>query len=118
MVASTDERRGLLGVELTDAGCALLRCLADIGGRYRFQPAGDSRPALSAFEEGILAVVLSLEDEQLIRVDRDASELIWLPGDRIRIATITVELTAAGHAAVRMEAQERRSASPNDGDGS
>src|SRR5688572_23796026 len=118
MVASTDERRAYLGGELTHTACALLGRLADVGGRCRFQPAGDSLPALTAFEEGILAVVLSLEDEQLIRVDRDASELIWLSGDRIRIAAITVELTAAGHAAVQMEAQQPRAASPGNGEAS
>jgi hypothetical protein len=118
MVSSTDEGLGCHATELSDAGRALLLGLVDIGGRCRFQPAGDSPPALSVFEERTLAVVLSLEDEQLIRVDRDASELIWLPGDRVRIATITVELTAAGHAAVQIEARERRAASPDDEDGS
>ncbi len=101
MVASTDERRGSPAVELGDAERALLRRLAEIGGRYRFQPDGESLLALKAFEEGILTVLLSLQDKQLIRVDRDASELIWLPGDRSRIATLTAELTNAGWNALR-----------------
>src|SRR5688572_24401751 len=95
-MAYSAESAGGLGIELTDAERALLRRLAEIGGRYRFQPDGDSLLALRAFEEGVLAVLLSLQDNQLIRVDRDASELIMLPGDRGRVASVTAELTNAG----------------------
>ena len=38
----------------------MLRLLAEIGGRYRFQPDGESLLALRVFEEEIFAILLSL----------------------------------------------------------
>jgi hypothetical protein len=101
MAASTERAGDVPGMELRGAERARLRRLAEIGGRYRFRPDGDSLLALRAFEEGILAVLLSRQDKQLIRVDRDATDLICLPGDRIRIATITAGLTNTGWNALR-----------------
>jgi hypothetical protein len=51
------------------AEMALLRRLAQVGGRYTFRPEGEGRVAQRAFEEGIVADVRRLYGKGLVRID-------------------------------------------------
>jgi hypothetical protein len=78
---------------------ALLRRLAQVGGRYTFRPDGNGRLAQRAFEEGIVADVRRLYEKGLVRVDLAASA--FSAGRQgTELAALTVELTPAGRRAM------------------
>ncbi len=87
-------------VDATRAERDLLRRLGEVGGRYTFRPDGESLLAFRIFEEGIAAVLLSLEIKRLVRFDSSASELMRVPGHGLRFASLTAELTEAGREAL------------------
>jgi hypothetical protein len=88
-------------VDLTRAERALLQRLAEAGGRYTFRPDGENALALRAFEVGILATLVSLQEKQLVRLDTGAIEVIQEPARPVRFASVTAELTEAGRARLR-----------------
>jgi hypothetical protein len=87
--------------ELTAAERSLLRRLADVGGRYTFKPDGEPLIAYRAFVEGIVAVLLSLQQKQLVRIEEVETHMTTLPDHPRRIAAIIAELTSAGREALR-----------------
>ena len=79
---------------------ALLRRLAQVGGRYTFRPDGEGRVAQRAFEEGIVADVRRLYEKGLVRVDLVGTSFA-AGGRGTELTALTVELTAAGRRAIR-----------------
>ena len=88
------------GESVGPAEMALLRRLAQVGGRYTFRPDGHGRLAQRAFQEGIVADVPRLYEKGLVRIDLAASE--YSAGRQgTELAALTVELTPAGRLAFR-----------------
>jgi hypothetical protein len=82
------------------AEMALLRRLAQVGGRYTFRPDGEGRLAQRAFEEGIVADVRRLYEKGLVRVDLLATA--FSAGRQgPELTTLTVELTTEGRRALK-----------------
>lgn len=88
-------------LELTDAERALLRRLAAVGGRHTFRPDGENLLAFRAFEEGIVASLLSLQRKHLVHIDPAATDLVAVPGQPDRFSRITAELTDLGREALQ-----------------
>jgi hypothetical protein len=88
-------------LDLTRPERALLQRLAQVGGRYTFKPDGESVIALRAFEEGIVAVLLSLYEKQLVHIASGGTAVASVPGQPVRFTEITAELTDAGREAIR-----------------
>jgi hypothetical protein len=79
----------------------LLRRLAEVGGRYTFRPDGSSIIAQRVFAEGILSVLLSLEDKLLVRLDPRGTEIVAGSLETNRFVAVTAELTDSGREAIR-----------------
>ena len=82
------------------AEMALLRRLAQVGGRYTFRPDGEGRLAQRAFEEGIVADVRRLYEKGLVRVDLVATSFS-AGEERPELTALTVELTTEGRRALK-----------------
>jgi hypothetical protein len=83
------------------AELALLRRLAQVGGRYTFRPDGENLRSYRAFEQEIVSVLLGLHGKQLVQIDPQGTEVVALPGQPGRFAKITAEIMEAGRAAIR-----------------
>ena len=75
---------------------SLLHQLADSGGRLSFKSTDASPTTLRVFEVGAVAPLLSLQDKQLVVVERESVDLRRLVGNRVRVASIAAELTHLG----------------------
>jgi hypothetical protein len=87
--------------KLSAAERSLLRRLADVGGRHTFKPDGEPLIKYRVFVEGIVSVLLALQQKELVRIDEVETHMTAQPEHPRRIAGITVELTAAGREALR-----------------
>lgn len=88
-------------LELSSAERSLLRRLAEVGDRYTFKPDGEPLIAYKAFVEGIVSVLLSLQEKRLVRIEEVKTHMTTFPDHPRRIAAITVELTRAGLEALK-----------------
>jgi hypothetical protein len=88
--------------DLTAAELGILRRLARVGGRQTFRPDGASTIAYRLFDEGILSVLLSLEEKGLVRLDPRGTEVAVKPGEPGRFTAITAEITEAGRKAAAL----------------
>jgi hypothetical protein len=85
---------------LSRAERELLRRLAEIGGKYTFRPDGETAISRRAFEQGIVATLLSLQEKRLVAIDMHESTRVTLPGQPGHFTSIVVELTDAGRNAL------------------
>ena len=85
---------------LSAAERELLERIAEVGGRYTFQPDGSSIIAHRIFAEGLLSVLLALEEKQLITLTPPGTEVVRVSLGRGRFVPMTAELTDAGRRAL------------------
>jgi hypothetical protein len=85
---------------LSRAERELLRRLSEVGGKYTFRPDGETAIARRAFENGIVATLLSLQEKQLVAIDMHESTRVTLPGQPGHFTSMVVELTPAGRNAL------------------
>ena len=80
---------------LTAVERALLRRIAEMGGRCTFRPDGPGALAYRIFEEGIVSVLFALRSKQLVTIE---AERIWATSEpgQVRFSAVTVQLTDFG----------------------
>jgi hypothetical protein len=85
---------------LSGAEREILGRIAEVGGRYTFQPDGSSIIAHRIFAEGMLSVLLALEEKRLISLTPPGAELVRVALGLRRFVPTTAQLTDAGRRAL------------------
>lgn len=95
-----------MAVSLTGPERELLERIAEVGGRYTFQPDGSSIIAQRVFAEGILRVLLSLEERQFISLTPPGTEVVRMSLEVRRFLPMAAQLTDAGRLALGQSRRE------------